>query len=684
MAFSSRNGPFQSISWEVIAVLLFLSVGVDHGGHLVAQEADEGSVDASTLRSMTLEELMDLEVTSASRTPEPYAEAPAAIQVITQQDIRRAGVTTLAEALQLATNLHVARKNAHSWAISARGFNTDLANKLLVMIDGRTVYTPLFSGVFWDRQDYMLEDIDRIEVISGPGGTLWGANAVNGVINVITKQAADTRGLFVEGAIGSRLEGLVGARYGGSLGAGAPFRLYAKSLDLDNEVFPDGTDAHDSWKRVQVGARTDIDPSPRDVLTVQGDWYESDLDIPTGGVGTARGLNALSRWSHTLSSGADVRLQLYYDRTHLTLPTPSIVLDGTEVAPAGELRDDLDTFDMDFQHSVRFGSAHRVVWGLGYRFTHNAVASAPGLAFEPSRLNRSLYSAFVQDEVALGSDVRVTVGSKVEHNDYTGLEVEPSVRLAFALGSDQMLWGAVSRAVRMPSRVDRHERLPTPALSPLVDNLLAANDGFRSETVIAYEVGYRARLGERLVASVSTFYNQYDDLRSTSLSPPDPVTELPFPLFFANDVEGSTLGAEIVFDLVLASWWTLRAGYTGLEADIQVEPGKADFNNALNETADPEHQLSLRSSVELPGDVALDMRMRWIGSFVYNESGTGMTVPDYAELDARVSWQPSPHVELSVAGRNLLHRRHLEYVISNPNPRESVSRTIQAGAALRW
>jgi iron complex outermembrane receptor protein len=647
-------------------------------------QTEDAAIDTDVLRRMSLEELMSMDVTSVSRAPEPYAQAPGAIQVITQQQIRRSGATTIAEALRLATNLHVAQKNSHSWAISARGFNTDLANKLLVLIDGRTVYTPLFSGVFWDRQDYVLEDVERIEVISGPGGTLWGANAVNGVINIITKGARDTQGLLVGGATGPGWGGVTSARFGGSPSESFAYRVYGKHMERDNEVFPNGDDATDSWDRWQAGFRSELDMSQRDLLTFQGDLYEGDAGTPTGDRSETSGFNLLSRWTHTFSPESDLSLQVYYDRAHLYLPTPAQVLNAIVLAPAGALEDDLDTYDLDFQHRFPLGARNRLVWGLGYRFTHNEVASAPGLAFDPPTLDRSLVSGFVQDEIEVSPDVAVTVGTKVEHNDYTGIELEPSARVAWTAGNARTVWAAVSRAVRMPSRVDRHESLPTPGFAPVVTNLLVGNDSFRSETLWAYELGLRTRIGSNVAASVSTFFNSYDDLRSTSTSPPDPVFQLPFPFFFANDLEGTTWGAEVVLDVVLMEPWSLRGGYTLLQQDVHVAPGEADFNNALNETADPEHQLSLFSSMDLPGQVELDVGLRWIGSFQYSESGTAQRVPSYTEADARLSWHATEWAEISVVGTNLLHDHHLEYVISSPNPRQEITRSVYAGVAIRW
>jgi iron complex outermembrane receptor protein len=643
-----------------------------------AQET--GDLDPTDLRAMSLEELMSLDVTSVSRAPEPYAQAAAAIQVITQQQIRRSGASTIVEALRLATNLHVAQKNASAWAVSARGFNTELANKLLVLIDGRTVYTPLFSGVFWDRQDYLLEDIDRIEVISGPGGTLWGANAMNGVINIITKGARDTQGVYADGRVGPRMGAFASARWGDAPNDAFAYRVYGKYFDRDNEVFPDGSDGTDSWRRWQGGFRSDVTVG-RDLFTIQGDAYDSDMGTPTGGRGEASGLDLLGRWTRTFSGDSDLQLQLYWDVTHLMIPTPELLLNGTPVAPAGSLEDDLDTYDLDFQHRFRLGGRSELVWGLGYRFMRNEVQNAPSLAFTPENLDRDLFSGFVQNELALTPSLSATLGTKVEHNDYTGVEFEPTARLAWTTGP-RTVWAAVSRAVRMPSRIDRHQSLPTPGLEPLgVSNLFVGNGSFVSETVVALELGYRTRLGADAAASISTFYNRYDDLRSTRTSPPNP---FPFPFFFANDLEATTYGAELVADVVLREDWSVRGGYTLVKQDVEVKEGEADFNNALNETADPEHQVFLFSSIDFPARVDLDVGVRWIGSFVYNDAGEAREVPDYWEAEARLAWSPTPWAEVAVEGQNLFHDQHLEYVISSPNPRQETRRALRGRVSIRW
>ncbi|HET9389873.1 MAG TPA: TonB-dependent receptor, partial [Steroidobacteraceae bacterium] len=445
--------------------------------------ADEPTVSTAELKKLSVEELMDVEVTSVSRRPEKLSETASAIQVITGQDILQSGAQSIPEALRLADNLQVAQKNSHDWAISARGFNTDLANKLLVLVDGRTVYTPLFSGVFWDIQDYPLEDVDRIEVISGPGGTLWGANAVNGVINVITRSARDTQGLYLDGGGGSHWEESFTARYGGTLAPDVNFRVYGRYFDADSEVLADGHHASDSWRQGRAGFRVDAQPSTQDELTVQGDYYNGSADQTTPNDSQFSGGNILGRWSRSLADDSDMSLQAYVDNTRLSLGESPLLF-----APAGTFKDRLDTYDVDFQYHFRAGQLQQIVWGLGYRYTHDVVNNALSLSFFPPVLNQSLYSGFVQDQIQLRPDLFLTAGTKLEHNDYTGFEVEPSLRLHWNFTASQTLWSAVSRAVRTPSRIDHDLAEPAPSTGLVI---LEGNPDFRSETVVAYELGYR-------------------------------------------------------------------------------------------------------------------------------------------------------------------------------------------------
>jgi iron complex outermembrane receptor protein len=657
------------ITAAIISAAAWCSVSI------AAPQGGDARAATDALKSLSVEELMNVEVTSVSRRPERLLEAAAAIQVLSNGDLRRSGATNLPSALRLANNLDVAQENAHEWVISARGFSSDVGNKLLVLMDGRTLYTPLFSGVFWDRQDYVLEDIDRIEIISGPGGALWGANAVNGVINIISKSSADTKGLFVEAGGGNELHALASARYGGALTEHTTYRVYGKYSDRDNQTFANGVPAHDAWHTAQGGFRIDSRPPGRDSFTLQGDFYRNKEQITTGGDATVNGADLLGRWSREFSESSNMSLQVYYDRTHLELPVPPVIF-----APAGTFEDDLDTYDLDFQHSIQLSTRHHLTWGLGFRFTQDEVVNAPGIGFFPTELDQTLYSGFVQDEIALRDRIVLTLGTKVEHTDYTGVEVEPSVRMQWNLSDRASLWGAVSRAVRTPSRIDRDVSQPSPGFLIVV---LQGGANFDSESVVAYELGYRAQLGDRLTAAVSTFFNDYDDLRSTSISPPDPVFQLPFPFFFENNLEGETYGFELSTTFQALDRWRLHGAYRVLQADIDVKAGRTDFNNALNETNDPQQQLSLRSSLDLPGSVQLDAGLRWVDTRTVNDIGTPRTVPDFTELDVRLAWNPTRALELSLVGRNLLDGEHPEFGVPGP-ARVEIERSVYGKLVWRY
>jgi iron complex outermembrane recepter protein len=634
-----------------------VSAFILYGCAATLARAENAASSIGELKQLNVEDLMNVEVTSVARHPEKLLEAASAIQVITQEDIRRSGATSIPEALRLADNLQVAQKNSHDWAISARGFNTALANKLLVMIDGRTVYTPLYSGVYWDVQDYPLADIDRIEVISGPGGTLWGANAVNGVINIITKSAKDTQGLYAQAGGGSRPQDFADARYGGELNPDTQFRFYGKYFDRGSEVLANGDSASDSWRQGRGGFRVDSDFSSMDKLTLQGDVYEGHEDEQTGGTSDTSGENVLGRWSRRFSDTSDLSLQTYIDRTYVTEPAPALIANGLQFAGPGIFQDDLTTYDVDFQHRFRIGAANGIVWGWGFRYTHDVVNNAPSLAFLPATLDRDLYSLFAQDEIALRPNLSLTLGSKLERNDYTGFEVEPNARLSWILDSKEALWGAISRAVRTPSRIDQdlYEAAPPHFV------LLEGGSHFTSESVVAYELGYRVQLDRQLSASVSSFFNQYNDIRSTTYTP-----ATIFPLYFANGLEGNTDGLEFTSNYQVSETWSLHAGYTLLKEHLHVKPGQTDLNDALNETADPQHQFSLRSSLNLPQHAEFDTALRWVDTLHTNDGPVVGTVPSYFELDSRLAWHASDRLEFSLVGQNLLHNRHPEYGFPEP------------------
>jgi iron complex outermembrane receptor protein len=615
-------------------------------GDLAFVQAQENPPSPKQLKKLSVEELMDIEVTSVSRRPEKLSGTASAIQVITQEDIRRSGVTSLPEALRLASNLEVAQVDSRQWAISARGFNNTTANKMLVMIDGRTVYTPLYAGVFWDVQDLLMEDIDRIEVISGPGATLWGANAVNGVINVTSKNASETQGLLLSAGGGTELRGSSSVRYGGAFSSNTHYRVYGKFFDRGSGLLANGKDASNAWRMGQGGFRLDWARSKADLFTLQGDYYSGRMAQLRAGDTVVGGGNAIGRWSHRFSDRSDLKLQLYYDQTSRRIPNTF-----TEV---------LRTYDVDFQHRFPLGNRQSIVWGLGYRLNKDKVTNSPALAFLPARISRQAFSGFVQDEIVLLKDrLQLTIGTKIEHNQFTGFEYQPSGRLAWKINQRQMVWGAISRAVRTPSRIDRE--LFAPSSPPF---LLAGGPGFHSEELSAYELGYHAQLSERLSMSLATFLNIYDDLRSIERLNPS----ASFPVVIANGLKGKSYGAELTGSYRITDRWRLRAGYTELRIQIDPKPGSTDTTRGSGESHDPNRQFSLRSSLDLPRHVEFDAGLRFVGSIANQK------VPAYSELDVRWGWRPTPKLEFSVVGQNLLHDRHTEF--GSPNNRKEIERSV--------
>lgn len=633
-----------------LGLVWFAEPGFGQQPDSTAQPPDT-SLSPEALKKLSIEQLMNLQVTSVSRRPERLSQTASAIQVITQEDIRRSGASSLPEVLRLATNLQVAQVDSRQWAISARGFNGTTANKLLVLIDGRTVYTPLFSGVFWDAQEVPLADIDRIEVISGPGATLWGANAVNGVINVITRDAKDTQGLLLSGGGGTEQRGFGTVRYGGALGAGVRYRIYGRAFGRDATALPSGQDAADDWHLGQGGFHVDWDASNASRVTLQGDLYDGRIGQPSGGDIAVSGGNAMAKWSHTISEGSSLAAQLYYDRTHRDIP--------------GTFGEDLDTYDVDLQHRTRLGARHDVVWGLGYRLINDRVVNSAALAFLPPHVARQWFTGFVQDEIALVPDkLHVALGTKIEHNDYTGFEIQPSGRVNWALSPSGTLWAAVSRALRTPSRIDRE--LFAPGQPPY---FLAGGPGFHSEEELAYELGYRHQRGS-LAVSVATFYSRYYGLRSLEQANPPAAS----PLVIGNGQDGESYGTELTADYWFTRRWRLRAGYTELRIHIWPNPGSTDTSRGAAESHTPDRQFFLHSSLELPAHLRLDAGFRAIDDIANQQ------VPAYAELNAKLTWQPTSQLDLSLVGQNLLHRRHAEF--GAPAARRDIERGVYG--AVEW
>ncbi len=614
------------------------------------------TLSARALKNLSLEELMNLEVISVSKRLEKLTEAASAIQVITQKDIRNSGAKTLAEALRLASNLQVAQVNSSQWAISARGFNNVLANKLLVLIDGRTVYTPLYAGVFWDVQNVLLEDVDRIEVISGPGGTLWGANAVNGVINIITKKATDTKGFFAEVSAGSFLSAQGSLRYGGKINDDLSYRVFGSGFKMGSMLDTNGMDVNDEWTMYNGGLRLDWDASKKDKLTFECNLYDGRPNPDAGDTTAviARGNNIIARWNHTASERSDFQMQVFYDHTWRDF--------------GNGFTEDLKTYDLDWQNRYQLGKRHIVTYGIDLRLMDHKVTNLDLFMFSPGHKTLYLYSAFVQDEIMLIKDrLRFTIGSKIEHNSYTGFEYQPNGRITWTPGNDQTIWAAASRAVRTPARIDRDFFLYLAPGLPFI----TGNDSFRSETVIAYELGWRSQPSKDLSISLATFYNVYNNIRSAEPGPP------PFniPITFANGVKGKTYGIELSATYQPNNWWNLKGGYTFLKKDLSIKPGSKDMNGGTAESNDPEHQFLIQSTIEL-NKIEFGTVIRYVDKL------PKPSVPGYLETDLRIGWKLNKVLELSVVGQNLLNNRHPEYIASTP-PRE-VERSIYGRIICRF
>jgi iron complex outermembrane receptor protein len=614
------------------------------------------------LTSLSLEQLGNIKITSVSRKPERLSDAAASVFVITADDIRRSGARNLPDALRLAPNLQVAEASAVGHAISARGMNgsnNSAPNKLLVLIDGRSVYSPLFSGVFWDAQDVMLEDVERIEVISGPGGTLWGVNAVNGVINIITRSAKDTRGALLTTAVGNDGSD-VGFRYGATLGANGDYRVYGKHTRGLHGKTADGARVDDAGHRTQVGFRTDWHLAV-DSFTVEGNAYDgseqqpapgaiaiSGVDLALGSISSSGG-NLTAHWNRALATGGNLDVQAYYDRTRRIVP-PTF----------GER---LDIFDFQLQHSLRPLGMHSLVWGANARQSRDRVENlSPYFAFLPAHVRQRWTSLFAQDEMTLATNLRLTLGARLERNDYTGTEFLPNARLAWKVAPDHLLWTAVSRAVRAPSRLDRDVYIP--GVPPY---LLNGGDPVRSEVAKVYGLGYRGQPTPRLSWSVTVFHNDYDHLRTQEIDPSFTY------LFFGSLMEGQANGIESWGTFQASKSWRLSGGFTALNQHLRLKPGSNDAAGPSAKGFDPTHTWQLRSSWGLGTAGELAVGLRHVGALARDE------VPAYTAVDARLGWMLAPGAEISLTGRNL-SGRHGEY--RTRDVRREIGRTVVL--ALAW
>jgi len=657
---------------------------------LLALGSSQALAQSADLMNLSLEELMNIEITSVSRRPEKIAQAAAAVAVISREDIRHSGATNIPEALRLVPGMQVVRIDANKWGITARGFNDLFPNKLLVLIDGRSVYTPLFSGVFWEAQDVLLEDVERIEVIRGPGATLWGANAVNGVINIITRQASATQGTALNIGGGSEERFFANARYGAPLGKRGHYRIYGKFTARDNLVDASGRSRSDAWEAGRGGGRADWQLSDNDQLSLQAAIYKGEVGQTFSSITAPdfsgpkvfdsttpfSGGHILGRWQHDTADSSNLALQLYYDRTRRI----DEILGGI-----------LNIADLDFQHRWPL-HRHEFIWGLGYRLTLDEVKQE-SFSFTSATKNNDvhLFSAFAQDAVTLVEErLRLTLGSKFERNSYTGLEIQPNLRLLWTPHQHHTLWASASRAVRTPSRVESdmsfltqaipRESLPDGALPTFIAVL--GNKALEAEDLLAYELGYRLQPSDRLSLDLATYFNVYNDLRTTETHPTyrvdnagQPYTVIP--LVMENRMHGNTYGAEVLADWHPLQHWRYKAGYTFLQMDLKLDRGSSYLSLAETAGTNPRHQLFIRSSMDLSANVELDL----LGRFV-DKLPTEL-VKSYFSLDVRLAWRPSAQIELALVGQNLLQNRHLEYGLTfGPTLASQVQRGLYG--SLRW
>ena len=625
--------------------------------------------DPGVLKKLSLEELAQIEVTTPSKTPVPAFDSASAVFVITGEDIRRSGATSIPEALRLAPGVEVARIDANHWSIGIRGFGTRLTRSVLVLIDGRTVYTPLFDGTYWEVQDTMLEDVDRIEVVRGPGATVWGPNAVNGVINVVTKSATETRGTFVSLGGGNEEQGFLNARYGGK-GKNFDYRFYGKAFTRDAELHSDHN-YFDDWRSIQGGFRMDWSDMGRGAFTLQGDIYQEEAgERVQAGAYTPpyeyniddneflSGGNILARWQRSLSQRNGVQVQVYYDRTNRHEPN------------LGELR---NTFDVDFQQNLQL-RRNKVSWGLGTRFAPvTDIQVVTGLTFLPASRTDYLLTGFLQDEIALVPErLSLTLGAKALHTNFThGIGYEPSVRLAWTLDQKQTVWAAFTHTLRTPSDVEENFYLSglagfLPDGTPFMGRF-NANSRFAPEQMNGYELGYRRLFGKRVLTDISSYFNHYHDLFDQEITgSPFFESDVPgvttpivahylLPLEFGNGLLAYTKGVEVSPEWRPTGSWRLRGSYSYLHMNVYKSPNSGDFGTSGGiQGASPEHQVSIQSELDVSKKIQVDLTWRYI-----SELRAG-PVPAYSTADARIGWRPNRRLELSVVGRNLLQPSHIE------------------------
>ncbi len=631
-----------------------LAVGAVFVAPASAQLLADARDPLTELSRMSLEDLARVEVTSVSKSAESLSRAPASIYVITREEILDSGVLTIPEALRLAPNLQVEQINAQEYQIGARGFGGHLelqnfSNKILILIDGRSVYNPLFSGVIYDQLDVVMDDIDRIEVISGPGAALWGANAMNGVINIITRSAHDTHGGLLR-ASGGNQETAVSARYGAAFGDDNAIRFYAKGFDRGPSELPDGSSAGDRWNKVQAGFRADVgDITEANRFTVLGDYQDATEKYAGPGEVDFSQFDLLGRWEHA-GARTNSRLQLFIDHTDRGQPFSGVGFT-------------LDTYDIEFQQSLNLGERHHIIWGAGRRHHDYDITNTPPLAFNPAHRTLELTNVFAQDTLKLSEKFSLQAGIKFEENSYSGWSTMPDIKLSWTPTEETLFWASAARAMRAPTPfdVDVEERVEGVVL------LIVGNPDFQPEQVDAFEIGYRAQPNAKVSWSINTFYNDYEDLRSI-----EPAVGGFLPLYWGNMIEGSTYGVEFWGNWQVAPWWRLSPGFRSLHKNLRFSDGASELLGIEQAGNDPKTRAMLKSSMNF-GRWSVDAVLRYVGKLPSPES------PSYTELGARVACRVSDDLDLSINGLNLLKDRHAEYAV--PTARE-IPRSIYA--EVRW
>jgi iron complex outermembrane recepter protein len=651
---------------------------------LTAAHAQNAEPDLTTLQ---IEDLMNVDVTSASRKEQKLSEVPAAVFVITKEDIQRSGATNIPDLLRMVPGLEVAQINPSTWAISARGFNGQYSNQLLVLIDGRTVYSPIFSGVYWDAQDVALDLIERIEIVRGPGAAIWGANAVNGVINIISKNAKDTQSGMATASGGTLEHGAGGVRYGGLIGGHGAYRIFADGFQMGHYLTPDHQNGQDDWYRFHGGFRLDADVSGKDSLTIEGEALrgnegERDASIVSVGPpvnaildlrGVFSGWSVLARWKRVLSPASETSVQVYFDRSNRGNGTYAI---------------GLNTLDLDFQHHWNWGRRQDLVWGLGFRNNSDDTAPTLRVSFSPPDLTTHIFSAFVQDEIAIRPNrLYLTLGTKVEHEYYNGFNLQPTARIRWSPDDRGMLWAAISGAQSTPSRVQTSVRFnyaayPGPGGLPILISLFG-NPNLKNERLTATEAGFRKQWSTALSFEAAAFFNQYRDLTSeetgpTGLEADPPPEHLLMPIYLGSLLHGETHGLEAFANVRLASRWTLSPGYTFLAVRLHPNAGSTDLTTGPEtEGGSPRQQAELRSQVNLP------RHWEWTTSAYFVGRLIAPKIPSYTRLDTNLAWQLSDKISLGLVGQNLLRNLHQEYAGPDLTVLPSLVRR-SAYAGLTW